>query len=113
MVRPNPAGREQVAKLRHLRAAAGHLAAAGYDEQAAKAEAEAGRLEAMLKSQEAKRERAQMKPKEPRQEQPKPAKEKADANSPLVKEIRKISQQMEAFSARVKNLEKSGHSDHD
>lgn len=132
MARPDAAASGQVAKMRHLKQAAVHLAAAGYGEQAAKAREEAGRLEAALKQAQAKPARPpQAQSREPRRERhgqakPQPAaekaekaekkdkeKDKADADTAVLKEIRKLGKQVEDLGARVKKLEKAKGSDDD
>lgn len=125
--RPNVA----VATLRHLKAAAGHLAAAGYPDYAAKAREEAGRIESALKQHMPQqpqrpmiqsRELRQDRPAIPRPEAardkapkaPKAAKEpgrKQDDTSPLLRELQKLNKQMGDLNNRVRKLEKEADDD--
>jgi hypothetical protein len=85
-----------VAKIRHLRQAAEHLADAGLAEPAAKARAEADRMTAALKAQP-----QAVKPQvKPTQAQPKP-----DVNAAILGELKKMGRQMEEMNARVRKLE--------
>lgn len=118
------AAREQVAKLRHLKVAAGHLAAAGYPEYAAKAREEAGRIESALKQKMSQQQRPMLQSRELRQDRPAfprpdavrekapkadktPGREKEEA-SPLLRELQKLNKQMADLSNRVRKLEKQG-----
>ncbi len=128
--RPNVAAdaaqtdRSPVARIRHLRQAAEHLAAAGYPAYAAKASNEIRRLEAALKQPQV--EMKQPQPAAPApfdkaatraaprrdfnlQQQTKPAAGRApDANAAMLNEMRKLSSQVQQLGARMQKLEARG-----
>jgi hypothetical protein len=100
----------EVAKIRHLKQAAEHLAAAGFTDHAAKAREEIGRMEAALKAAPAppKKDKPQVKaPHEPKvmRDQQKPNAPTPDATARIVAELKKISKQMGELNARVRKLE--------
>ena len=109
-LQPDPS---QVARIRHLREAALHLAAAGYAEHAAKARSEIGRLETELKQSKAgtpapadkaaPRERPRSKDK-PDKTKPEAARA-PDANAAMLIEMRKLHQQIAEINARMQKLE--------
>ena len=90
-----------VAKIRHLRQAAEHLAGAGLAEHAAKARAEADQMTAALK---AKAQPAKPKMDKPRESKPAPDR-KPDVNAAIMGELKKMGRQMEEMNARVRKLE--------
>ncbi len=113
---PVQAGDSQVGRIRHLRQAAEHLAAAGYAEHAAKARQEIGRMEAELKK---------AAPKAPptidkmvsrdaprRDLGPQTSKPQTtrlpDANAAMLNEMRKLSKQIEQLNSRMNKLESRG-----
>lgn len=107
----------EIAKIRHLKVAAEHLAAAGYTEHAAKAREEIGRMEAALKAaptppmpemhgHKAIKEKAN-------KEKAKPAAPATDANAAILVELKKIGKQMGDLSARVRKLEGQSRPDRD
>jgi hypothetical protein len=108
--------KSQVGRIRHLRQAAEHLAAAGYTEHAAKARGEIGRLEAELKQarHEARTLIDKVVPqKAPRRDfnlqQTKPGAVRApDANAAMLSEMRKLSKQIEQLNGRMQKLEARG-----
>ena len=107
------ADQSEVGKIRHLRQAAEHLAAAGFTEQAAKARQEVSRMEAALKQAKpaspAPADKAmprQAPRREMNQPQAKPEGTRApDVNAELLGEMRKLHQQIEQLSARMQKLE--------
>jgi hypothetical protein len=113
-----PVQRDQpaVARIRHLRQAAEHLAAAGYAEHAAKARQEIGRMETEMKQSKpaAPPPTDQKKPRlAPRrdfnQEMGKPGTTRTpDANAAMLSEMRKLHKQIDELNARVKKFEAPG-----
>ncbi len=119
-----PADKSPVARIRHLRQAAEHLAAAGYPAYAAKASNEISRLEAALKQPQPKMKQPQSAAPAPfdkaaslavprrdfnLQQQTRPAAERVpDANAAMLKELRKLSNQVQQLSTRMQKLEGRG-----
>jgi hypothetical protein len=109
------AGKGEIAKIRHLRQAAEHLAAAGYAEHAAKAREEIGRMAAALKASKPQPPTGKpqsgdsLAPKMMR-DKPKPAPDgKPDATMTILGELKKIGKQVGDLSARVRKLETQGN----
>jgi hypothetical protein len=110
---PVPADQSQVAKIRHLRQAAEHLAAAGFAAHAAKAREEIKRMEAELAESTvpAPAPTKKVKPREtPSRDNkplnPQPETDRApDASAALLGEMRKLNKQVQQLNGRIQKLE--------
>jgi hypothetical protein len=106
----------QIAKIRHLKQASEHLAAAGFTDHAAKAREEVGRMEAALKAATPPppaQMKEQRKPKEMKDPLKPKTPERPAVNGRVVAELQKLSKQMAELSKRVRKLEAQGDSSHD
>ena len=112
---PVQADQSQVAKLRHLRQAAEHLAAAGFAEQATKAREESARMEKELNQRKAQAPADMSAPREaPRRDLNQDNKVKPEAgrvpdpNAAMLNEMRKLGKQIEQLNSRMQKLETRG-----
>jgi hypothetical protein len=109
----------EIAKIRHLKQAVEHLAAAGFTDHAAKAREEVGRMEAALKAATPSPQappaqmREQRKPKEMKDAVKPKTPERPDVNGRVVAELQKLSKQMAELSKRVRKLEAQDDSEDD
>lgn len=106
----------EVAKIRHLKVAAEHLAAAGLTEHAAMSKQMISRMEAALKKAptppptgkpQASDKRAPKAPREIAKPKPKTA-DRPDANAAVMGELKKLIKEMAQLNARVRKLEAQG-----
>lgn len=106
----------EIAKIRHLKQAVEHLAAAGFTDHAAKAREEVGRMEAALKAATPPppaQMKEQRKPKEMKDQVKPKTPERPDVNGRVVAELQKLSKQMAELSKRVRKLEAQDDSEDD
>ncbi|MEI6676776.1 MAG: hypothetical protein WCO57_16520, partial [Verrucomicrobiota bacterium] len=125
MVRPNlsagqaqppvQADQSQAAKVRHLRQAAEHLAAAGFAEQATKAREESARMEKELNQRKAQAPTNMPAPRETsrrdlnQDNNVKPeANRTPDPNAAMLNEMRKLGKQIQQLNSRMQKLETRG-----
>ena len=100
----------EIAKIRHLKQAAEHLAAAGLSDHAAMARQMISRMEAAVKSAPkpaptGKPQKAEKQAPKAPHEKAKPKTERPDANAAMMGELKKLVKQMAELNGRVRKLE--------